>query len=135
MGEPRRCFFLPADDSEYLDNAFPLWEAIDGNWVLLPEFSVCPGYTVDCVTVAIKIPTSYPATQLDMAYFFPPIIRVDGRAIPATNCMEAIDGKHFQRWSRHYKPNSWKPDEDCIATHVMAIRDWLLRAATSEGSA
>ena len=81
MGEPRRCFFLPADDSEYLDNAFPLWEAIDGNWVLLPEFGICPGYTVNCATVAIKIPISYPATQLDMAYFFPPVIRVDGRQV------------------------------------------------------
>ena len=134
MSEPRRCFCVSTDDAEYLENAFPNWEAIDGRWILLPDFMVCPGYTVQTATVAIHIPTSYPITRLDMAYFSPPIVRTDGKTIPATNCFQMIDGKQFQRWSRHYQPNSWKPDEDCIATHVMAIQDWLLRAAPTEGT-
>lgn len=132
MSEARHLFQLAKDDTEYLDNTFPGWEAIDGRWILLHNFPVCDGFNVQNVTAAIKIPSSYPTTQLDMVYFHPAVLRVDGKAIPATGCTEMIDGKPFQRWSRHYKPGTWHPDEDNIATHVMAIRDWLERAAPCE---
>lgn len=135
MAELRRTFILSADDTEYLDNEFPEWEAIDGRWILLHNFPVRPGYTVQSVTAAIKIPSLYPATRLDMVYFHPEVIRTDGKTIPATSWRETIDGKKYQRWSRHYKPGEWQPDEDNLATHIMAIRDWLDRAAPCEVTA
>lgn len=122
----RRELALSAEDTEYLDNAFPAWESIaQGSWLILPDFPLPDGYTVRFVTVAIQISAGYPFTPLDMAYFFPPVLRIDGTPIPATNCTQNIDGNTFQRWSRHYPPGTWRPDEDCIATHVMAIQSWL----------
>ncbi len=132
MAELRRKFVLSPDDTEYLDNAFPGWEAIDGRWILLHDFPVRPGFTVQSVTAAIQIPAMYPATKLDMVYFHPAVLRADGRPIGATQCTLTIDGKIFQRWSRHYAPGEWQPNEDNLATHVMAIRDWLDRAAPDE---
>ena len=128
----RRKFLLSSDDAEYLDNAFPEWEAIDGRWILLHNFPVCPGFTVQRVTAAIQIPSGYPQTRLDMAYFHPAVLRADGQPIRATECTVPSDGKPFQRWSRHYRPGEWQPNEDSVATHVMAIKDWLDRAAPIE---
>lgn len=132
MSELRRKFTLSEDDTEYLDNAFSEWETIEGRWVLIHNFPIRPGFTVKSSTAAIHIPSTYPATKLDMVYFSPAVIRSDGVPINATGCYTTIDGKSFQRWSRHYLPNEWQANEDNIATHVMAIRDWLDRAAPSE---
>ena len=125
MEESRHQFMLSADDTEYLDNTFPGWEAIEGNWILIHNFPIRPGFTIQSVTAAIQIPATYPETKLDMVYFYPPVLRSDGVSIGATQCIQTIDGKPFQRWSRHYRPGTWQPNEDNLATHVMAIRDWL----------
>ena len=132
MSEIRRKFLLSSDDTEYLDNAFPGWQAIDGGWILIHNFPIRPGYTVQTATAAIQIPATYPATRLDMVYFNPAVLRADGQPIKATQYTADIDGKPFQRWSRHYGPGEWQANEDNIATHVMAITDWLDRAAPSE---
>lgn len=132
MDTPRRKFFMNSDDTEYLDNTFPGWETIDGNWLLLHHFPIRTGFTVQEASVAILIHSAYPAAALDMAYFYPAIHRTDGKTIPATNCAVSIDGKTFQRWSRHYRPGTWVPNESNIATHVMAIKDWLDRSAPDE---
>lgn len=132
MAELRRKFLLSSDDKEYLDNAFPEWEAIDGRWILIHNFPIRTGFTVQTTTAAIQIPAGYPATRLDMVYFYPAVLRADGQPIRATGCTVTIDGKPFQRWSRHYRPGEWQANEDNIATHVMAISDWLDRAAPSE---
>lgn len=132
MAESRHMFPLSADDTEYLDNAFPDWEAIEGGWILLPNFPLPSGFTVSSTMAAIQIPPLYPASPLDMVYFNPSVLRSDGHPITATNCTQMIDGKPFQRWSRHYQPNEWQPSEDSIATHVMAIKGWLENAQPTE---
>lgn len=132
MAGVRHCFQLSADDTEYLDNTFPGWEAIEGRWILLHNFPIRPGFTVQSTTAAIHIPSTYPETKLDMVYFCPAVLRKDGKMIRATEFTQTIDGQPFQRWSRHYRPGSWQPNEDNLATHVMAIFDWLDRAAPCE---
>lgn len=130
---PRRQLRLNDDDSEYLDHAFPDWESLlDGKWILLYNFPIPLGFTTRSATVAIQIPDSYPTTAPDMAYFYPPVNRCDGVAIPATQATQLIDGQVFQRWSRHYHQGTWNPDEDNLAVHVMAIKDWLDRALPFE---
>lgn len=129
----RREYLLNQDDIEYLDNAFPgCWESISSRYVLIHHFPVPSGYTVDETTVAINIPPNYPDVALDMAYFFPALLRSDGQTIPATGFNQPIDGESFQRWSRHYRPGTWIPNESNLATHVLAIKDWLERALASQ---
>ena len=115
------------EDIEYLDKAFPDWESVSsGRWILLPNFSICSGYTFSMVTAAIKLPNNYPVVQLDMVYFFPALERKDGVMINAINTKEMIDGKEFQRWSRHYQQGHWTP-ESRIEHHILAIKNWLER--------
>jgi len=124
----RRQFMLPEEDLEFLEQYGLSWETInDGSqWLLLHGFPVPEGYNHRESIVGIRIETGYPGAQLDMVYFFPVLKRIDGKAIPASDSMQAIESKQFQRWSRHRTPqNPWRPGVDSVATHVQLIEEWL----------
>ena len=126
----RRQFQLPEADREHLDARGLQWETItDGGsrWLLLHDFSVPAGYNAVHIIAAVMIGATYPDAQLDMVYFFPPLARTDGGAIGALS-NQVIDGKMFQRWSRHRTPqNPWRPGEDDLATHLALVEHWLER--------
>ena len=126
----RRDFALPPDDVKFLDDYELPWEAIiDGSpWVLIHDFPTPPGYSHAKVTAAIRIETGYPNTELNMVYFFPALTRRDGQPIKATEAPQPLDGKTFQRWSRHRTAqNPWKIGQDNIGSHIFLIEDWLER--------
>ena len=126
----RREFELPEKDQEFLHEYGLRWETIvDGSpWVLLNDFPTHIGYTEDTVTAAIRIETGYPPTALDMVYFHPHISRKDGETIGATAAIQNLDGKEYQRWSRHRTPkHPWNPEVDNLGTHITLIEDWLTR--------
>ena len=125
----RRQFDLPEGDREFLDARGCPWETVcDGQrWLIVGQIKVPPGYKTQEVAVALSIEPSYPDTQIDMAYFFPPLELASARAIAALST-QAIDGKTFQRWSRHRTAqNKWRPDVDCVATHLAQVAIWLQR--------
>jgi hypothetical protein len=126
----RRQFELLPADRQTLDEYGLPWETlVDGSqWVLLHQFVTHEGYDHSRVTTAIRLETGYPNTPLDMVYFFPALVRKDGRPIRATEARQPLDGKSFQRWSRHRTPqNPWKPGRDNLGTHIILIEDWLAR--------
>ncbi|MGB8508425.1 MAG: E2/UBC family protein [Pyrinomonadaceae bacterium] len=126
----RRQFLLLEADREHLDARGLAWETIidsAGRWLLVHEFPVPDGYNLRSVTAAVQIGACYPDAQLDMVYFHPPLVRTDGRAIGALS-NQLIDGKTFQRWSRHRTgQNPWRPGEDDIAAHLSLVEHWLER--------
>lgn len=127
---PRREFPLPAEDEAFLADYGLPWEAImNGSpWVLIHDFPTPEGYNHRRVTAAIRIETGYPNAALDMVYFFPALARTDGRSIGATESVQQLDGKSFQRWSRHRTAqNPWKMGRDTLGTHIILIEDWLER--------
>lgn len=128
---PRKEFdLLPADISELDANGYS-WEAVleaGQYWLLIHRFEIPSGYTVSSASVALLIPPTYPDNEINMAYFSVPIIRKDGIAIGATDCKMLIDGKEWQRWSRHRTPhNSWRPGLDNICSHLLLVKNWLER--------
>jgi hypothetical protein len=127
----RRQFALPADDMEWLETQkLPYELANEGGVqrVLVHDFPVPPGFNVSTVSVNVRIDPGYPDTQIDMAYFYPPLARRDGKPIGALS-QDAFDGKIWQRWSRHRTPaNPWRPGVDNLATHFALIQDWFVRA-------
>ena len=124
----KRQFQLPEQDVVYLEDLGLPWEAVnDGGmqWVLIHNFPVPPGYNVTDVSVAVKIETGYPRAQLDMAYFFPALIRLDGKGINAIT-LQMIDGKQYQRWSRHRTgENPWRDGVDDLSTHLTLVSYWF----------
>ena len=130
----RREFDLSVDDVSFLDREVVSWEAIrfeNMMWVLIYEHHVPDGYVQGNVTVAVCISEQYPEAQLDMVYFHPSLTRKDGKPIPQTEHQQSIDGKQYQRWSRHYTAqNPWKPGEHSLETHFYLMATWLEREFT-----
>ena len=127
----RREFDLPNEDRVFLESYGCPWETIsDGSqWVILHDFSTQnPGYNYQSVSVAIRLESGYPRIPLDMVYFFPGIVRIDGKPINNTEATQRIDGKNFQRWSRHRtSSNPWIIGQDNLGTHILLVEDWLVR--------
>lgn len=126
----RRDFSLPEQDSSFLLSKDLEWETVNetgAQWVLIHKFPVPIGYNVDETAIAIMIPPGYPISQLDMVWFFPELSRLDSKPIGALS-LQTIDGKPFQRWSRHRTAeNPWRPGLDDLSVHLSLIDFWLER--------
>lgn len=124
----RTDFQLPEGDVIFLNGLDLPWETINDRgmqWVIVHDYPVVSGYNNQKVSVAIKIETGYPRTQLDMAYFYPSLQRLDGKTINAI-CAQIIDGKQYQRWSRHRtSTNPWREGVDDLSTHLALVSFWF----------
>lgn len=111
---------LLPEDLSYL-SLFPKVDylSINGiNWLVFRSHSIPKGYNVETADIAIMIPNTYPVGELDMIYVHPPLNRVDGKPINALANQE-IEGKSYQRWSRHRTVNNkWNPEIDNIESHM-----------------
>lgn len=126
----RREFRFPGADEAHLDGRNLAWETVvDGKqrWLLVHGWPAPEGYDHRIVTIAIRIPPSYPEAALDMVNFSPSLSRVDGRGIPNVSNVTILS-QTWQQWSRHYSSaNPWRVGEDDLATHLILIDDWLRR--------
>jgi hypothetical protein len=126
----RRQFQLTEEDSECLAARGLSWESvIDSNakWLIVPAYPIPEGYNHREASVALRIPPSYPDDQIDMAYFFPALALVNGKAIPQLT-PHPLDGKQYQQWSRHRTAqNPWRPGLDNACTHLLQVDTWLER--------
>lgn len=127
----RREYRLPPEDEAYLDAQGCRWETIQpagAQWLLVHDFRIPTGYTVDSATVAIRIGGAYPPAELDMAYFHPALKRTDEIVVRKTDGTVAIEGVQFQQWSRHRTPaNPWRVGVDNVGTHLSLVEHWLER--------
>lgn len=131
----RRDFKLSAEDENFLNQYGCEWETVtDGSpWVLLHGFHTHRGYNHEIASIAVRIESGYPDAKLDMVYVYPHLFRKDGKLIKATETLQSIAGKDWQRWSRHWTDkNPWKPGEDSIETHIYCIEEWFQREFENE---
>lgn len=124
----RREFTLPESDIDYLNGLGLSWETIktSGMWVIIYDYPLPDGYTIKVADLALMIPPNYPATEIDMVYFHPHLQKKTGRTITAIT-QRAIDGRSFQRWSRHRQKGEWRPGIDDISTHLALVENWLVK--------
>ncbi len=101
------------------------------NFPLLPGFYSFNGRVIETVEVLYIIPSNYNMSGGDMFWTHPYLTRVDGKAIPATMQFGGGDARQFKskeycRWSRHFRPDSWKPKVDNIEKILSRI-EWALK--------
>lgn len=124
----RHQFLLPEEDMEFLESSPFQWETVvEGNIkrVIINAFPLPTGYNLQTVNLNVRIEATYPDTQIDMVYFFPPLARSDGKPIGATSS-DNFDEKTWQRWSRHRtNRNPWRPGLDNLSTHLTLVGEWL----------
>lgn len=127
----RKDFILTEEDLEFIESTGYEWESIispQGNWVVIHNYPIPMGYTVSHASVALKIESGYPVSQIDMAYFYPQLLRSDNQQIGALVPMSIIDNIEWQRWSRHRtNTNPWRPGIDNLSTHMGLVNNWLER--------
>jgi hypothetical protein len=126
----RRDFSLPQEDAIWLEGLRLHYDLMAEGGVLrvvVHDYPLPGGYNLSTVAVSLRVDSGYPDTQIDMVYFFPDVVRQDGRPIAAA-CTEGFGGKPWQRWSRHRTPaNPWRPGIDNLSTHFALIDYWLAR--------
>ncbi len=126
-----RAFTLREEDEDYLSKSdLKLETIIEGGrrWAILRQFPLPAGYNCSVADIAIEVPPTYPAAQLDMFYCHPHLAREAGGAIPQTQTSQSIEGKSYQRWSRHRTgETAWKPESDSIITHIAIITDAIAK--------
>jgi hypothetical protein len=124
----RREFDLLSEDAAALNRMGYRWETIkagEAQWLIIHDRPVPSGYTVDRASVALNIPPAYPDAQIDMAYFHPDLSPVKPRTINNLSA-QPIDGKQWQRWSRHRTPaNPWRPGIDDVESHLEQVDHWV----------
>lgn len=127
---PRRDFALLEEEEEFMDKLELFWETVNfngQNWIFIHDYPVVEGYNIPSATVAFLLPPTYPASQIDMVYIYPGLQRTDGQPIGALSDFP-LDGKNFQRWSRHRTAlNPWRSNIDNITTHYPLVEAWLLK--------
>lgn len=130
LGQGRRQFCLPEEDMEWLEaRGGPFELVLEGGVmrVVLYDFALPAGYTMNSVAAHVRVEPGYPDVQIDMAWFSPALVLVSGRGIAAIS-QEQFDGKQWQRWSRHRTSvNPWRPGIDNLATHFALVEDWISR--------
>ena len=124
-------FALPDEDVFFLDsfkNGVDLIQEGNRRWLILRNYKIPDGFNVEVADLAILIPPHYPTAGLDMMYFNPPLARKDRAAIRALS-NQTIEGKIYQRWSRHRTTaNKWNPNIHNVESHV----DLMVRCLTAE---
>lgn len=122
----RREFALPEEDIAYLNSLGLPWETIRQGalWLIIYDYSLPAGYQTAGAELALMIPPNYPAAEIDMVYFHPGLRKLAGGEIRAVS-PQTIDGRLFQRWSRHRTPGEWRPGVDDISTHLVLVDKWL----------
>lgn len=125
-----RDFNLLPKDEKFLNDSCLQWETYIDNsrrWLIIKNYPIPEGYTSQSVELAIEMPSSYPAAELDMFYCNPHLALSNGRQIPQTQVTETIKNLIYQRWSRHRDPNTWSPQNDSIVTHLALVEESIAR--------
>lgn len=124
-------FEVLPNDRDYLSHAFKKFRTTIENgrrWLIVEDYQLPDGYNHNTVALAVEIPIGYPQAQLDMFYTYPAVQLLTGQQPDRTEHRETIEGKNYQRWSRHRGQTSmWNPAVDSIITHFALIEEAIVR--------
>ena len=123
---------LPEPDIAFLEHAGIPHRVFEEGGMLnveLLEFTLPDGLNAGRANVLFRLSPSYPDTPPDMWWVIPHLTPVGGGQIPATEVIETIDGRSWQRWSRHLDPSLWRSGIDGLESYVRLLRNELSSAA------
>ena len=123
---------LPDPDREFLERAGIVHRVFEEAGMLnveLIDFPLPTGLNASHASVLLRLSPSYPDSAPDMWWIIPHLRAVTGATIPATEVIETIDGRSWQRWSRHLDPTAWRSGIDGLESYVRLLRTELSQAA------
>lgn len=121
---------LPEFDVTCLDDRKIQYEVVnDGSMIsiIFPSWKLPPGYDKSESSLLIRLAPGYPDVPPDMWWFCPPVQRIDGQPINATQAVETYLGRTWQRWSRHFSSGQWCSGIDSLESFLVLIQNELER--------
>lgn len=128
---------LPSIDRAHLDERAPSNAVTnDGSMicVLIAGYALPPGFTQASSDLLLRLSPGYPDVPPDMWWFDPPVRRLDGQTIVATESIEVHLGRTWQRWSRHLNPGQWQAGIDTIESYLALVAKELRSAAQARAA-
>jgi len=123
--EPRRVFALLDVDEAHLNRLGLVWETFteaERRWLLLHNYPVPAGYTVEHTKLALEVPPTYPGAQIYGFYAYPPLALKSGREIDRTQMRGVLLGVEFHGWSRNRGPSApWNATTDNVITQLALV--------------
>lgn len=123
---------LPPIDQVHLDERAPGSTVTqEGGMicVVIPKLDLPQGFTHSQSDLLVRLSPGYPDVPPDMWWFDPPVRRIDGQPIAATQLQESYLGRVWQRWSRHLTPGQWRTGIDSLESYLSLVRKELTAAA------
>jgi hypothetical protein len=122
---PGRAFALLEADEAHLNRLGLYWETIvdaGRRWLLIHDYPLPAGYTVERTQLALEVPPTYPGAQIYGFYAYPPLALSSGRTIESTQLRGVLLGVEFHGWSRHRGPAApWNPATDNVVTQLATV--------------
>lgn len=97
--------------------------------VVLADYELPSGFDTSRVDLLLRLSTDFPDVKPDMFWVSPPIRLASGALAPASSTMESHLGRTWQRFSRHLRPDQWRPGVDDLRTWLAMIDQMLRRDA------
>lgn len=121
-------------DYEYLSESnLEVEESLLQRFLIIKKYPIDPmlyhhnGNPIAEIEILLRIPLNYNTSGGDMFWTFPKLERISGTPIPNYGADPKIyNGKTYDRWSRHWNPNSWTPKTDTLSTILNRV-EWALR--------
>ena len=116
---------LPESDLEYLTSkeyTFEVRESGNKQFLIVKDFDLPEHYVPQKTDLLIIIPTGYPNSNPDMFWTYPDVKLKNGAWPLRSEHHENYLDLSWQRWSRHFTRNTWRPGVDGIRTYLGAIR-------------
>jgi hypothetical protein len=114
-------------DKEFLDKHgynYEVHEQPGVTLLVINDYSLSSIFDREKTKVLVRIPTGYPAAQLDMFWVNPTVkLKSTNNCPPQADVFESyFPGESWQRFSRHYQ---WEVGND-LSTHLNVIREILV---------
>jgi hypothetical protein len=129
---------LPPEDIDALKRrgmAYTVTEEGGMTCVMFPTYALPKGFKTQNSDLLLRLNPGYPDVAPDMWWFDPPVQRMDGASIQATEHFEHHLGRRWQRWSRHLTAAQWKSGIDSIESFLAIIQRELIRSSPEQGVA
>lgn len=121
---------LPETDRDYLTSKnynFEVRESGNRLHLIIRDFVFPDDYAPRNADLMIIIPASYPNSNPDMFWTYPNVKLQNGSWPKRAKHHKEYLGQSWQRWSRHFNGNKWRPGIDGIRTYLGSIKKELAK--------
>ncbi len=121
---------IPEIDAEFLAEKgyrYNLRQENGAVCVIIQGYPLPSPYLPRQADLLVRLPAGFPNAKPDMFWTTPDVKLPSGAWPRSSEVHQDMGGQNWQRWSRHFPENRWRPGIDNLRTYLAAIRAELLK--------